>query len=387
MKPNSIFILLFLLLLACQHQSQPVVAPWGDEVVIEGVDVLQSEGDGEDESDFDLDQIQHAGELIALTVSGPETYYDYHGKALGLHAMLCQQLADTLGVRLRIEVCRDTTEMTSRLAQGDADLIAYPMTAPDSLWPGWRVAAEKPLLASVITQWYKGSRLEDAQREEAQLLTTARVKRKVYAPMLSRQGGIISKYDALFQHHSQTIHWDWRLMAAQCYQESTFDPNALSWAGARGLMQIMPTTADHLGLARSQMYDPEHNIAAAARYIKELQNTFSDIKDRHEQQDFILAAYNGGAHHIRDAMALAKREGRNDHSWKEVSVFVLRLSQPQYYRDPLVKNGYMRGSETVDYVRLIRERYQMYRGAARPHNGSSVPQKSQNERHRKKYKI
>jgi membrane-bound lytic murein transglycosylase F len=135
------------------------------------------------------------------------------------------------------------------------------------------------------------------------------------------------------------------------------------------------------------MYDPEHNIAAAARYIKELQNTFSDIKDRHEQQDFILAAYNGGAHHIRDAMALAKREGRNDHSWKEVSVFVLRLSQPQYYCDSLVKNGYMRGSETVDYVRLIRERYQMYRGAARPHNGSSVPQKSQNARHRKKYKL
>lgn len=387
MKPISIFILLLPLLLSCQHQSLPVVAPWGDEVVIEGTPTLQGENDEEEEADFDLDQIQHAGELIALTISGPETYYDYHGKALGLHATLCQQLADTLGVRLRIEVCRDTAEMNSRLAQGDADLIAYPMVAPDSLWPGWRVATEKPLLAAMITQWYRGDRMDNACQEEQRLLTTARVKRKVYAPMLSRQGGIISKYDALFQHHSQTIHWDWRLMAAQCYQESTFDPKALSWAGARGLMQIMPATADHLGLARSQMYDPEQNIAAAARYIKELQATFSDIKDRREQQDFILAAYNGGAHHIRDAMALAKREGRNDHSWSEVSAFVLRLSQPQYYCDSLVKNGYMRGSETVDYVRLIRERYQMYRGAARPHNCSSVPQKSQNARHRKKYKL
>lgn len=71
----------------------------------------------------------------------------------------------------------------------------------------------------------------------------------------------------------------------------------------------------------------------------------------------MLASYNGGAHHIRDAMALARRDGRNPHRWSDVSVYVLRLAQPQYYNDPIVKHGYMRGSETVDYVAKIRQRH------------------------------
>ena len=64
---------------------------------------------------------------------------------------------------------------------------------------------------------------------------------------------------------------DWVMMAAQCYQESCFDPKAHSWAGACGLMQIMPATADHLALPRGQMYEPETNIAAAARYMRVFQ--------------------------------------------------------------------------------------------------------------------
>ena len=372
-----------MLLTACQRQQQTVVAPWGDEVVVEQEDMPRIPADDE----FDLDDIEHAGELIALTVSGPETYYDYHGQPMGLHALLCQQWADSLGVRLRIEVCRDTAELMQRLQRGDGDLAAYPLTAPDAQSPGWRIADGKPLLAEALQQWYHADRITAVKAKEHTLLTTGRVKRQVFAPMLNRKGGIISRYDALFQRYGQSIHWDWRLMAAQCYQESTFDPNALSWAGAQGLMQIMPATARHLGLQPSQMNDPEQNIAAATRYLAELEQTFSDIRDRRSRQDFVLAAYNGGAHHIRDAMALAHRDGRNPQSWGEVSRYVLRLSEPQYYRDTLVKHGYMRGSETVDYVRLIRQRYQQYRGVKAATPVSSTPQKSRNERHRKKFSV
>jgi membrane-bound lytic murein transglycosylase F len=179
--------------------------------------------------------------------------------------------------------------------------------------------------------------------------------------MLNLRGGVISHYDKLFQQYSRPIGWDWRLMAAQCYQESTFDPEAKSWAGARGLMQIMPSTADHLGLARKDMHDPEKNIAAASRYLKELEAQFSDIHDRFERQNFVLAAYNGGYHHIRDAMTLARRDGCNPKRWDDVGQYVLRLSEPRYYRDSLVKHGYMRGSETFGYVKSIRERWKLYR--------------------------
>ena len=153
-------------------------------------------------------------------------------------------------------------------------------------------------------------------------------------------------------------------MAAQCYQESCFDPNARSWAGACGLMQIMPSTASSLGLSHNKLFSPEDNIATAALYLRQLNNKFSDIGSSSERLCFVLAAYNGGSGHIRDAMALARKMGKNSNRWNDVAQCVLLLMQPKYYRDPVVKFGYMRGSETVDYVARIRERYRSYSGIA-----------------------
>jgi membrane-bound lytic murein transglycosylase F len=125
-------------------------------------------------------------------------------------------------------------------------------------------------------------------------------------------------------------------------------------------MQIMPTTADHLRLARDDMFDPELNVAAASRLIVELTRAFSDIHDRQEQRCFVLASYNAGQGHIRDAMRLARRDGKNAQRWADVKTYVLLLSQPEYYRDTLVTCGYMRGQETADYVDMIMQRYKKY---------------------------
>ena len=385
LKSKGIFILLLsLMVLACQPKRERVVTPWGEELVMSG-ERNEPEAEGQDDGSFDLDEIVTAGELIALTVSGPQTCYDYHGSRLGLHAMLCQQLADSLGIRLRMELCRDTAEMLQRLRKGEADVIAYPVGEMGDESPGWVVPQDKPQLARLLRHWYSAERLAKAQADEQQLLKTGGVKRTVFAPMLDRKGGIISRYDALFQRYAQPIRWDWRLMAAQCYQESTFDPNALSWAGAHGLMQIMPQTADHLGLPRAQLNDPEQNIAAAARYLEELERAFSDIPSRRERQDFVLAAYNGGSHHIRDAMELTRLNGGNVHRWADVAVYVLKLSEPAYYQHPSVRYGYMRGSETVGYVRSIRQRYQQYQGVKAKVLLNSSPQKSRNKKHRSKF--
>lgn len=107
-------------------------------------------------------------------------------------------------------------------------------------------------------------------KEQEFALSTHSIKRHVYSPMLDKGAGIISKYDHLFQKYAPVARIDWRLLAAQCYQESTFDPKARSWAGACGLMQIMPETADHIGLPRHLLYEPEANIAAAVKYIAQL---------------------------------------------------------------------------------------------------------------------
>lgn len=124
-----------LLLWACQSKQERVMAPWGEEVVIGSDDQTAVSDESEDTGDFDLDEIVKAGELIVLTCSGPQTCYDYRGSRLGLHVMLCQQLADSLGIRLRVELCRDTTEMLRRVRAGEGDLAAYPVMPPDSLSP------------------------------------------------------------------------------------------------------------------------------------------------------------------------------------------------------------------------------------------------------------
>ena len=376
-------------------KQEKTSAPWG-----EVADSVPSS------SGFDLEQIVANGELIMLTLSGPDTYYDYHGRALGRQYMLCQRFAERVGVSLRVEVCRDTADMVRRLWRSDGDVIAMPMDRKslaaigdsvkqltfcgamnDSSAVHWIVGSGKPQLAEAINEWYKPSMLAEVTKEEAFLLSAKSVRRRIYAPMLNRKGGVISRYDGLFIAYSRQIRWDWRLMAAQCYQESTFDPQAKSWAGACGLMQIMPSTAETLGLSMSQIHDPESNIAAAAKYLALLEGKFSDIADRNERTNFILASYNGGYHHIRDAMALTSKHGGNPKRWEDVSQYVLRLASPAYYRDPVVRNGYMRGSETVDYVHKIRQRWRSYQGVRTPGGSTSglVPHKA--VKRKQKYSI
>lgn len=379
--------LLWLLLLlttigACSQKKERINTPWGTTL---GEDSVPSSGA------FALKDIVDHGELIMLTLTGPENYYDYHGHGMGLQYLLCEKFAKTLGVSLRVEVCKDTAEMVKKLKGGDGDLIAFflPDTIRGLRFCGatqgdsshrWAVLAENRSLADTLNGWFRPALLTQIKAEERFVLSGQSIKRHVYSPMLDRSGGIISHYDPLFKKYAPTARWDWRLLAAQCYQESTFDPQARSWAGACGLMQIMPATAAHLGLPAAQMHEPEPNIAAATRYLRELDGKFADIAHRMERIRFVLASYNGGPGHIRDAMALARKHGFNPHCWEEVSPFVLRLSSASFYNDPVVRYGYMRGSETVDYVRRILGRWEQYSsmapGGSLEGFGSTIPQKA-----------
>ncbi len=355
-------------------KKEKIVTPWGEV----GVDSVPKN------LNFTVDDIISNGELIILTLSGPETYYDYRGRGMGTQYLLCEKFAEKLGVSLRVEVCKDTAEMVSRLENGDADLIAVPLpkkqntgkgllfcgAGVDSLGIQWAVADGNKELADSLDAWFKPSMYDDIKREERYMFSAQSIKRHVYSPFLNRQSGVISHYDHLFKRYAPLARWDWRLMAAQCYQESCFDPKARSWAGACGLMQIMPATADHLGLPRSSIYDPEHNVRAAAEYLRELSGYFRSVQNQAERQLFVLAAYNGGYFHVQDAMALARKNGRNPHRWKDVAYYILALEKPEFYNDPVVRHGYMRGSETVGYVDGIRQRYAQYRGVS--YGGASV---------------
>ncbi len=374
-QPHFFFSLLLVicLLTSCGRKAKGP-NPWGtDQSVVADTATSMS-----------LDDIVRNGELIMVTFSGPDTYYEYRGARLGLHYLLCEKFCKSIGVALRVDVCRDTMDMLSRVERGEADLVAMPMKkdfpkledcgseASEGKWH-WLVNKENNTLAQAVDHWLTPQMIRTTDAEEAFYLSPQSITRHVYSPMQNRAKGIISEYDYLFQRYSSVAHWDWRLLAAQCYQESTFDACAHSWAGACGLMQIMPSTADHLHLSRADIYNPEKNVAAAARYIAELSSLFSDVDNASERIKFVLASYNGGNHHIRDAMTLTRKHGGNPHRWSDVRTYVLRLSSSAYYNDPDVHYGYMRGSETVAYVDRIIDRWDYYRGVKATLSPPSYP--------------
>lgn len=396
----AIFALIFIS--GCSSQKkQPEMTPWGSPVGSEDeyIDSSSTNSKG-----FSYDDIVSNGEMIMLTINGPTTYYNYHNHGMGLYYLLCEKFAEKIGVSLRVEECKDTAELIRKLEKGEGDVIAVPLSrkstkgnllfcgaTPDSTKTQWAVLGGNKSLADSLTSWFKPEMIAQVKKEEDWLLSSRSVQRHVYSPFINRSKGVISKYDYLFQKYAGVARMDWRLMAAQCYQESCFDPNAKSWAGACGLMQIMPSTASHLGLPMEMIHEPEPNVAAAAKYMAELQSHFSDVRDPYQRILFALASYNGGFLHVRDAMALAKKHGTDPHHWDSVKDYILALTNPSYYRDPVVKRGYMRGNETVDYVDRIRSRWDEYSGSVGrgrsflPSNDfHGMPMKA---KHKNKYKI
>jgi membrane-bound lytic murein transglycosylase F len=188
----------------------------------------------------------------------------------------------------------------------------------------------------------------------------------------SLASGKISAYDQAIKKYSDQIGWDWRLLAAMIYQESRFDPNAQSWAGAFGLMQLMPNTAKRFGVERNS--PPDQHIRAGAEFIQWLNDRFKDkIPDEQERIKFILASYNIGYGHIFDAMNLAEKYGKDPKIWdKNVDEFLMMKSNPKYYMDPVVKYGYCRGIETYNFVSEVLERFTDYKNIINEEILSSV---------------
>ena len=182
-----------------------------------------------------------------------------------------------------------------------------------------------------------------------------------HSPILSLREGKISHFDHLFKKYAPDINWDWRLLASLAYTESNFDTTAVSWAGAKGLMQLMPATARAMGVPPGKEQNPEESIKAATKYIAATAKSFSKIPQE-ERINFILASYNSGIGHVFDAMALAEKYGKNKYVWRDnVENFILLKSNEEYFTDPVCKNGYFRGIETYNFVRDITARFEQYK--------------------------
>jgi len=175
-------------------------------------------------------------------------------------------------------------------------------------------------------------------------------------------GGKVSPFDDIIKKCSESIGWDWRLVAALIYQESRLNPSVISPRGAYGLMQVMPATREHFGL--DVTHSVENNIRAGISYIRMLDDLFANwVSDPDERVKFILASYNAGHGHVIDAIKLAEKNGLDAGKWEDnVSLFLERKSDPVFYDDPVVRNGRLKqGVQVNAYVADILKRYEHYR--------------------------
>ena len=174
--------------------------------------------------------------------------------------------------------------------------------------------------------------------------------------------GGISPYDHVFKQYAQELGWDWRLLAAIAFSESGFNPDATSWMGARGIMQVMPKTARSFGVDEKDLGNPEVSIRVASKILKELDGIMRSKTSPADRIKFVLAAYNAGSGHVTDAIALARKYELDPRVWAEnVEQAMLWKMDPEYYNDSVCSNGYCRGTEPVDYVVKVLNCYDNYK--------------------------
>jgi membrane-bound lytic murein transglycosylase F len=158
----------------------------------------------------------------------------------------------------------------------------------------------------------------------------------------------LSRYSPFIKAAAKKHGFDWRLIAAQIYQESHLDPWAKSRAGAKGLMQLLPSTARSLDI--KDIYNPVKNINAGVRHLKNLYNYF-DSANGADRLLIALAAYNVGQGHVGDARRLAARMNLDPNSWESLAKTLPLLKYRKYYKNS--KYGYCRGNEPVIYIKQI----------------------------------
>ncbi len=306
------------------------------------------------------------------------------------YEMRLQHLSEEIGADIDIQVAPDSItseELISKVADGEIDYTVtdknlasinesyYPIldiqteiSLPQNL--AWAVRKQSEELLAHLNEW-----LESFQRQTDYYViynkyfeNRTAYRTRMNSDLLSIHSGRFSWYDGTIQRYSDQIGWDWKLLAALIFEESRFNPNARSGAGATGLMQLMPRTARSFGANNPQ--DPEQSIRAGTQFIEWLSNYWErEIEDDEQRMKFILASYNTGQGHVQDARRLAREFGDADPDiWTDnVERYMLKKSEREYFNHEVVRHGYSRGQEPVNYVNRIMYIYDHYQMVAAYH--------------------
>ena len=268
---------------------------------------------------------------------------------------LIRQVAEN---EIKITVADNNIALLNRRYYPQA-IMAGPLGEAESL--GWAVHPQAHQLIEKINQFFKEIK-SNGQYQELRRQYYAEVDSfdyfdlKVYHRRLATR---LPKYQPILMAAAREYGFDWRLIAAQMYQESHFRQYARSHAGAYGLMQLTRRTAKSFGVTK--LYDPEQNIYAGIQHLRRLFDYF-DIESESDRMDIALAAYNIGQGHVRDAQKLAIKLRLDPHKWSTLEKVLPLLRYQRYYQDTTY--GYCRGTEPVAYIKQIKIYYDILKRQA-----------------------
>ncbi len=242
------------------------------------------------------------------------------------------------------------------LWRDDVDgLLAVEQSAPRV----WAVRRDNPeLLAAVNRYLGQAAAARRARLAESKYFAGEASDPRFRAAVAAFSGaGRFSPYDELVRRYANYYGFDWRLILAMVFQESRFDPNAVSRSGARGLMQLQEVAARQVGI--DDLFDPQSSIHGGVRYLDWVRRQFEPDLDIRDRTWFSLAAYNGGLTHVKAARELARRQGLDSRRWfGNVEAAIKVLADPQH--DPEGRFQTLDADQVVTYVSKIRDYFRMY---------------------------
>ncbi len=310
-----------------------------------------------------------AGQEITCVIDLGDEMYAEHGLETGMNYELLKRFAEDNRCNVSIITPDKGENYIDSLKRGKVDIIiththeidqekdSIGMSRMMNPCSAWIVAKDSEAELRQINLWIShmtgSSDFESLARRYSQYGNPVRKAEK------GCRSNTISPYDELFRKYAAELGWDWRMLAAVVYQESKFSINSRSHRGAKGLMQVMPSTARHYGI--DDLLDPEKNLKAGTKHLKRLQRMFdNDGMDKTEQIKFTLAAYNAGEGRIADCRRFAAVKEVDINSWNDIVSIIPMMREESILEEESVKLGKVQGFETISYVDNIMKIYDAF---------------------------
>ncbi len=310
-----------------------------------------------------------AGKDIRCVIDLGDEMYAGHGLETGMNYELLNRFAEDNRCNVSIITSEKGENYIDSLKQGRIDIMithahdldkekdSVELSRMMNTCSAWAVSKESEAELRQINLWI--SHMAESPDFRAMEIRYSQYGNPIRKAENGVRSSVISPYDGLFRKYAAELGWDWRMLAAVVYQESKFSINSRSHRGAKGLMQVMPSTAGYYGI--DDLLDPEKNLKAGTRHLKRLQRMFDNAgMDKTEQIKFTLAAYNAGEGRIADCIRFAKAREVDSNCWDEIVNIIPLMREDSILEEESVKLGKFQGHETIAYVDNIMRLYDAF---------------------------